>query len=142
MSVPNTGAVGQPAGPAWLWGLIRGVRRDGVQPKDQRVRTLWRLLRSRGLLERDQWLKRGLRHMWQSGLQQRNRKEPTRRLKALLRAWGILPPRTVQGSIVVDQRFTRRGYVRPLRPLQPVRVRPVGQIRPIARPGSGGRRWR
>ncbi len=119
------------AAPDWLRGLIRAVRREAMQPRDARVKSLWDLLRQRRLLRQSQWLQGVLRRIWGRGLQARPRPYTTRRLVRLLRRWGILPPLAV----------ARRRM--PIRPLQPVIARPVGvrpvrpvAVRPVARPAA------
>lgn len=113
--------------PEWLRSLIRAVRREGLQAKDARVKSLWNLLRQRKLLARSPWLKATLRAIWIRGLPARPRPRTTRRLVRRLRAWEILPPRRL-----------RRVATRPLRA---VAARPVGarhlrpvQVKPVARP--------
>jgi hypothetical protein len=136
VNVGPASPAGLPPGPSWLWGLIRGIRRDGLQPRDQRVKTLWDLLRSKGLLGQSPWLKTGLRFIWGKGLAPRPRRGAARRLKALLRQWGILPPRVIgQSSVVVQREIIRGRRGRRLHPLRPVQVRRVGWARPVARPG-------
>ena len=46
-----------PAAPDWLRGLIRGIAREGIKPRDPRVQQLWNLLRSRALLARSEWVR-------------------------------------------------------------------------------------
>ena len=122
-----------PPVPDWLRGLIRGIAREGLRPKDPRVQTLWNLLRSRGLLARSEWLRARLRYMWGKGLATRRRPRTTQQLKGLLREWGILPPAAATAAPGV---LIRQGY-RPLRRLRPVRVQRVGRVRPVARPRRG-----
>lgn len=129
------GAAAPPPGPDWLWGLIRGIRRDGVVAKDPRVKRLWDLLRSRGVLARSQWLKLRLRYIWGKGLTRRPRPHTSRRLKLLLRRWGILPPLMGQGPVVVPSTIVRAGGLRPVRRLRLVTLRRVGRVRPVGRRG-------
>ncbi|MGH2520947.1 MAG: transglutaminase-like domain-containing protein [Anaerolineales bacterium] len=114
--------------PDWLRGLVRAVRREAMQPRDARVKSLWDLLRQRQLLRRSQWLQGMLRRVWGRGLQARPRPYTTRRLVRLLRRWGILPPLAVA---------RRRMPIRPLRPVivRPMAARPVRPmtVRPVAR---------
>ena len=119
--------------PDWLRGLIRAVRHEGLQPKDERVRSLWNMLRQRQLLGRSPWLKARLRFFWERGLAVRPRPRTTRRMVRLLRGWGVLPPLAARSA---DQ---RRMRLRPLRrvavrPIQPVAARPVRPVaaRPVA----------
>lgn len=122
-----------PAAPDWLRGLIRGIAREGIKPRDPRVQQLWNLLRSRALLARSEWVRTRLRYMWGKGLVTRHRPKTTRQLKALLRSWGILPPASAMTApgVVIQQAY------RPLRRLRPVRVHRVGRVRPLARPRRG-----
>jgi hypothetical protein len=76
----------------WLRSLIRAVARDGLQPRDPRVRALWHLLRRRGLLDQSPRLKRALRIMWARGLRPRPRPRTARLMATLLRQWGLLTP--------------------------------------------------
>jgi hypothetical protein len=76
----------------WLRSLIRAVARDGLQPRDPRVRALWYLLRRRGLLDQSPRLKRTLRIMWARGLRPRPRPRTARLMATLLRQWGLLTP--------------------------------------------------
>lgn len=113
----------------WLRDLLRGIRMDGVQPRDPRVKALWDLLRRRQLLARSTWVRTTLRHIWQQGLVQRHRPRTTTRMLALLRAWGVLrarpllrhAPGAVPGSAAIRQ----------FRRLQPVTLRRVASARPL-----------
>lgn len=132
------GLAAPPPVPDWLRGLIRGIRREGVKPKDPRLLQLWTLLRSRALLNRSPWLKDRLRYIWNKGLVARERPIGTRRLKQLLRSWGILPPAVVLSPGVTVPGVIRRPRFRPRHRLRPVRVQRVGRVRPVGQ----GRRWR
>jgi len=124
--------------PDSLRGLVRAIRREAIQAKDPRIKSLWDLLRQRGLLARSPWLKGLLLRCWQ-GLPARERPRTTRRLVARLRAIGILPPRptqvVAQGPVVARVRYaapirlTRVGTMRPspMRPVRAVRLQPVGR---------------
>lgn len=124
--------------PDWLRGLIRAVRREGMQPKDTRVKSLWDLLRERQLLTRSTGLQTLLRRVWDRGLLARPRPRTTRSLVRLLRRWGVLPPRqvsrmapppiSIRPSTTVTVRPVRAATVRPI---FPVRIRPM-----VARPGA------
>lgn len=109
--------------PEWLRGLIKAVRHDGMQSRDERVRTLWNLLRQRHLLSQSPWIRARLSYIWKHGLVKRSRPNTTRRLKQELRRWGILP---------------RVRMTRPLPgSLRPVKVQPVtGPIRPLQSVGQ------
>jgi hypothetical protein len=111
------------AAPDWLRGLIRAVRREGLQPRDERVRSLWNLLRQRQLLGRSRWLRGILRYAWDRGLVARPRPRSTRRLVWRLRRWGILPPPLPRVSV---------RHPVAIRPLAPVTMRPVRPV--VARP--------
>lgn len=129
--------------PDSLRGLVRAIRREAIPAKDPRVKSLWDLLRQRGLLARSPWLKGVLLRCWQ-GLPARERPRTTRRLVARLRTIGILPPRPgpiAQGPMVAQgptvarvrgawpMRLTRVGTIRPspMRPVRAVRVQPVAR---------------
>jgi len=143
-------------GRGWLRSLMRGIRRDGLQARDPRVKALWDRLRSRQLLARSPWLRARLRYFWQSGLVMRHRPRTTQQIVALLRSWGFLRPRVsplpFQARRVIIRRPYGRPYGRPLRRLRPVILRRVATVRPVgrgaARPrggwgrggGGGGRR--
>ena len=141
------GMVGAAEVPDWLRGLIRAVRREAVQPKDARVKSLWDLLRQRQLLGRSQWLRPVLRRTWKQGLLARPRPITTRRMVRLLRGWGILPPRvapptgssvsiSIQPGAPASLTPVVPVVVRPLKPPRPIVVRPVPPltVRPVARP--------
>jgi len=128
--------------PDWLRGLIRAIRREGMRPKDESVRSLWNLLRQRQLLARSPWLQRGLRFAWTTGLANRPRPRTTRRLVALLRRWGILPPlpgRLASRPVRATRPFRPAGVRTPAAPIRPVAVRP---LRPVvgSRPARAGLR--
>jgi Transglutaminase-like superfamily len=121
-------SVGQ--APDWLRGLIRAVRREAVQPRDERVRSLWNLLRARQLLSADPWVRSLLLRIWSSGLTARQRPRTTRRLVQALRQAGILPRRRARSA---------GGQVATLRPFAPLALRPVAvrrfaTARPVAVP--------
>lgn len=110
--------LGLPAVPQWLPSLIGAVRQGGLQPRDERVRSLWRLLRERGRL--GPWFQRVLRFAWNQGLRPgRHRPVITNKMVRRLRNLGILPPGT--GLPVATT---------PVRPLQPVVVRPLAPAGP------------
>ena len=132
--------------PDWLRGLVRAVRREAIPPKDQRVKSLWTILRQRQLLSRSPWLRGLLLRCWQ-GLPARERPRTTRRLVAHLRSLGILPPRapgvtapglvTAATPVYVGARNVRAAWpirlrrvasIRraPMQPMRAVRLQPVG----------------
>jgi hypothetical protein len=130
----------------WLRDLMRGIRQDGVQPRDPRIKALWDLLRRRQLLARDPWARNRLRYIWQKGLNVRPRPRTTHRLLTLLRSRGVMRARPLQRrvSAVPGTAATMR---RPMRPLQPVALRRVATLRPVGRqqpmrPVAGQRRGR
>jgi hypothetical protein len=116
------------AASGWLPGLLRAIEREGVQPRDARVRSLWELLRRRGLLRRSPWLRALLVRVWRQGLTTRPRPRTARRLARLLQLWGLLPRH--------DGRPTTLTRTRPLRRLRPVTLRPAPTVRvpPMSRP--------
>jgi hypothetical protein len=123
--------------PDWLRGLLRAVRQEGMKPKDERVRTLWNLLKQRNLLSQNPWVQTRLRFIWDKGLVNRSRPITSRRLRRQLRLWGILPPsrraRPLQSAGL--RRVQARPVARPVRPLgQRVAFRPVGQLQKVGAP--------
>jgi hypothetical protein len=126
--------------PDWLRGLIQAVRQEGLQPKDERVRTLWNLLKQRNLLNQSPWIQARLRYFWDKGLVNRSRPITTRRLRWRLRRWGILPPSRGRRPLPsTGQRPVQaRPVARPIRPLgQRVALRPVGQLQKMGAPRRG-----
>src|ERR1044071_4203493 len=141
----------------WLRGLLRGIRMEGVRPRDPRVKALWRLLYRRQLLARNEWLKTTLRYVWQQGLARKSRPRTARRIWTQLREWGVLtsksPLRYVTGRApgpALAMRPMRRlrpvalrrvATAQPMRPVRPMRsapaMRPVQPQRPVQR-----QRWR
>jgi hypothetical protein len=115
-----------PAVPDWLRGFIRALRGQAIQPKDERVRQLWNLMRQRQVLRRSIWVRGLLRRIWNRGLAARPRPITTRRLIMRLRHWGILPPRATR----LTQTATRQAL--PVRPLRPPALRPIRPV--VARP--------
>jgi hypothetical protein len=146
MMAPDRQADGSALGkvPAGMRGLVRAVRREGLQPRDPRVKFLWDLLRQRQLLSRSRWLRSLLLLMWQRGLPPRQRPVTARRLVQLLTRWGIAQPRA--GAAVGPPWVVRPGVRLPLRrrrrrpgmrlPVRPLWVRPGVRrpIRPLWRP--------
>lgn len=113
----------------WLRDLLRGIRRDGVQPRDPRVKALWGLLRRRQLLGQSPWLRDRLRYIWQQGLNARHRPRTTSRLLALLRNWGVLSARPLQHRVASGP--VTRTTLRPMQRLRPVALRRVASLRPM-----------
>jgi hypothetical protein len=130
------GTITTVAVPDWLRGLIRAIRREPLQPRDARVRSLWNLLRQRQLLRQDPWVSALLRRIWRQGLTPRPRPRTAQRLVQLLRGWGILPPATAR-SMARRPQSTRPLAPVVVRPVQPVIVRLIRplSVRPGIRPG-------
>jgi hypothetical protein len=131
--------------PEWLRGLIRAVRHTGLQPRDTRVSTLWKLLQKRNFLRQSPWLQARLRFIWRNGLARQSRPITTWRLVCLLRRWGILPwtTRTLRhvGIKPVQSLTSRPTQKMPAQPItQPIppRVQRVA-LRPVARAQVIGR---
>lgn len=113
--------------PTWLKGLIRAIKSEAMQPKDERVKSLWNLLRERRQLSTHPWLKEVLQRIWTKGLAARPRPLTTEKLVTRLRHIGILPS-TGAGPAV-----HRPGAGRPNAPMamRPVRAVPVKPVRPM-----------
>jgi hypothetical protein len=126
---------GAVSAPNWLQGLIRAVQREGLQPKDARVKSLWDLLRQHQLLGRSRWLQAVLRRFWSRGLAARPRPRTTARLLRLLRRWGILPASLVSATA---RRPIRTRPITPgtVRSVQAMAVQPMRRVkmRPVAVP--------
>lgn len=110
--------------PTWLKELIRAIRSEAMQPKDERVKSLWNVLRTRRQLSAHPWIKDVLHRIWSKGLAARPRPLTTERLVTRLRQMGILPPKGT------DPAIRRPGAGRPgsrmaMRPVRVVAVRPV-----------------
>jgi hypothetical protein len=113
--------------PTWLRGLIRAIRSEAMQPKDERVKLLWNLLRDRQQLRTHPWIKEILQRIWSKGLAARPRPLTTEKLVARLRHIGILPPAGAGPGA------HRPGAGRPRAPMamRPVRVVAVKPVRPM-----------
>src|SRR5262249_36881058 len=124
--------------PDWLMPLIGAIQGEAMAPRDTRVKSLWDLLRQRGLLNRSRWLPKVLHRIWRHGLAARPRPRTTQRLTRLLIRWGILPA-SAAPAVVVSQTVVAPQVPRPFRRVivHPVRVRPV---RPV-RVSAAGRRF-
>lgn len=131
--------------PPWLPGLMASIRQGGLRPKDPRVRSLWTVLRQRGLLARSPWLQQRLRYIWNNGLSVRLRPRTAARMTILLRRWGFLL--SLPAGAVLPQNINvnvtspvwaggRRRY--PIRPVMLPSVRPL--VRPMTRYAYGARR--
>ena len=114
-------------GPPWLHGLIRAIKSEAMQPKDERVKSLWNLLRDRRELSTHPWLKEVLQRIWSKGLAARPRPLTTEKLVMRLRQIGILPPGGAGAAA------HRPGVGRPNAPMamRPVRAVPVKPMRPV-----------
>jgi len=119
--------------PGWLRALIRAIRLEALDPKDERLRMLWNLLKQRQILGRSRWLQALLRLIWNRGLPARPRPRTTQRLVRLLRRWGLLPSPAAR-SVARRPILHRPVTLVSVQPVRPVVVRPV---RPVtARPGT------
>jgi hypothetical protein len=131
--------------PDWLAQLIRAVQDQAIAPRDARVRSMWNLLRERGLLGRSRWLRNVLRRIWRQGLVARPRPRTTQRLVRLLQRWGVVPASAVSpivASPVVPQTIVvSPGVPRPFRPViaRPLRPVAVMPLRPVAVAAEGRR---
>lgn len=99
------------ASPPWLISLIGNIREGNVKPKDQRVKSLLRLLKQSQLLHRSRWLNQLIKLMWQQGLSARPRPGLATRLEQLMQRWGLLPIKAVA-----------------VRPVPGVRVKPLARM--------------
>lgn len=111
--------------------LIQAIQSEAIAPRDARVKSMWDLLRQRGLLRRSRWLRGLLQRIWRQGLTARPRPRTTQRLQRLLRRWGILPA-SAASPIVVSPVAPQTIVLSPgaRRPLRRVVVRPVA-VRPL-----------
>jgi hypothetical protein len=124
--------------PDWLTQLIAAIQGEAIAPRDARIKSMWDLLRQRGLLHRSRWLRNVLQRIWRQGLAARPRPRTTQRLQQLLQQWGILPasalPPIVVSPVVPQTVVVSSGAPRPFRPvvvgpLRPVAVRPLRPVR-------------
>jgi hypothetical protein len=113
--------------PMWLKDLIRAIKSEAIQPKDDRVKRLWNKLRERQQLRTHPWLKDVLQRIWSKGLAARPRPLTTKKLVMRLRQIGILPPGGAGAAA------HRPGAGRPGAPMamRPVRAVPVKPVRPV-----------
>ncbi len=116
--------------PPWLRGLIRAIKSEAIQPKDERVKSLWNKLREERQLSTHPWLKEVLQRIWSKGLAARPRPLTTEKLVMRLRQIGILPP-TGAGTAVHRPGAGRPRAPMAMRPVRPVTVKPVGAVRPV-----------
>ncbi|HSL03217.1 MAG TPA: transglutaminase-like domain-containing protein [Nitrospiraceae bacterium] len=114
--------------PKWLHGLIQAIRSEAMQPKDERVKSLWNLLRERHELSTHPWLKEVLQRIWTKGLAARPRPLTTEKLVTRLRHIGILSSAGA-GTAVHRPGAGRPGAPMAMRPVRVVAVRPVGPHR-------------
>ena len=117
--------------PTWLKGLIRAIKSEAMQPKDERVKSLWNLLRDRRQLSTHPWLKEVLQRIWSKGLAARPRPLTTEKLVMRLQRIGILPPAGAGPAVRRPGAGPQRTpmAMRPVRavevkPMRPVQVRP------------------
>jgi hypothetical protein len=129
MEVQGVGAAGTV--PDWLKGLVMTVRREAIQPKDARIKSLWDLLRQRQLLNRSRWLKAVLRRVWTRGLSARPHPRTARRIVKRLQRWGILPPKSV-GAGAYRRAGTRPVTQAAIQAARPVTLKPVASLRPAS----------
>lgn len=95
--------------------LVEAVRTSGLQPRDPLVKSTWDLLRSRGILSRELWVRRLLLRMWRQGLPPGNRPRSAARLDAALRS-GV-PAMYYPGAPTYYPRSAPYGWRHQLRPL-------------------------
>lgn len=110
--------------PTWLKELIRAIRSEAMQPKDERVKSLWDLLRKQRQLSTHPWIKEVLQRIWSKGLAARPRPLTTERLVTHLRQMGILHPGGT-GPAIRRPGAGRPGSRMAMRPVRVVAVRPV-----------------
>jgi hypothetical protein len=131
--------------PDWLTQLIAAIQGEAIAPRDAPIKSMWDLLRQRGLLHRSRWLGNLLQRIWRQGLAARPRPRTTQRLQQLLQQWGVLPASAVTpivvSPIVPQTVVVSPGVTRPfrpvvVRPLRPVAVRP---LRPVLARVAGRR---
>ena len=117
--------------PPWLHGLIRAIKSEAMQPKDERVKSLWNLLRDRRQLSTHPWVKEVLQRIWSKGLAARPRPLTTEKLVMRLRKIGILPSAGA-GAAAHRPGAGRPGAPMAMRPVRAVAVKPVRpvQMRP------------
>ena len=146
--MPSMGqAMPAPTTNTWLRDLMRGIAREGIQARDPNVKQLWDLLRQRGVLGTDPWLKERLRQFWTNGLPARERPKTVQRIREILRGFGIVRGRHQGGAFIAPTPYnqallqrTWRGRplhpfrrLHPFRPLHPFRQQhPFGPVRPFS----------
>ena len=113
--------------PPWLHGLIRAIKSEAMQPKDERVKSLWNLLRDRRELSTHPWVKEVLQRIWSKGLAARPRPLTTEKLVMRLRKIGILPS-AGPGAAVHRPGAGRPGAPMAMRPVRAVAVKPVRPV--------------
>jgi hypothetical protein len=107
---------------------IEAIKSEAMQPKDERVKSLWNLLRDRHELSTHPWLKEVLQRIWTKGLAARPRPLTTEKLVMRLRHIGILPS-TGAGPAVHRPGAGQHKTPMAMRPVRVVAVRPVGPHR-------------
>lgn len=114
--------------PSWMGAFLRALGGEAIRPKDERVKQLWVLLRTRQLLDRSPWLKAVLRRIWQRGLSARPRPRTVNRIVGHLGRWGLLPP-----PHTPQAKGSGSGTAAPaMQSVQPVTLRPVAAVQPAA----------
>ena len=113
--------------PTWLKGLIRAIKSEAMQPKDERVKSLWNLLRDRRQLRTHPWVKEVLQRIWSKGLAARPRPLTTEKLVMRLRQIGILPPAGA-GPAVHRPGAGRHKAPMAMRPVRAVEVKPMRPV--------------
>jgi len=126
--VPAWPSVPQPA--AWpasteqgVVDVLRGVEQFGLPRRDPRVRGLWYVLRQRGLLSQDPWLRAVLILIWRDGLSPRQRPRTVRKLAQALQKFDLLPAAAADLARGRRGRAGRRVATRPRRTVRTRRPR-------------------
>lgn len=121
--MPSMGqAMPAPTTNTWLRDLMRGIAREGIRARDPNVKRLWDLLRQRGLLGADLWLKERLRQFWAKGLPARERPKTVQRIREILRRLRRRGGRYTAPTVLNTTLLQRTHRGRPLRPLRQVRM--------------------
>jgi len=116
--------------PNWLPGLLQAMRQGGIKPQDPRMKLLLDLLRQRQVLNQKPRLARKLHFIWERGLSARPYPNTAQRLERSLQRWGILPASPAPLSMQPGQALPQTQV--PAQQMQPVALRPVGKVQPVA----------
>jgi hypothetical protein len=116
--------------PNGLPGLIQAMRQGGIKPKDPHMKSLLDLLRQQQLLNRKPRLVRRLKFIWRRGLSARPYPKTASWLERSLQQWGILP--TSPAPLPMQPGQARPQTQVPAQRMQPVALRPVGKVQPVA----------